>query len=278
MLDGRPLTVGDSAANLEIEAALSTAVLLPEDMNCMAELHEYEDFAFLMQHSVLAIQHAHSYATKTEMMRKDLAKKTKEAAKLLSSLNKAKASNRALMDQAKDAKTAQSLAEEKAKEAKNEAEAARADLEAANAKVADMEAKLQEALANKEAEVKAADEKAFEEGQATVHDQYKQQVNLACNRGYYLEPEKDVEDDEVDEVDVEAAADAKSPTLNEQIDLTQEEKDDLASKGVSPIPTTSETEIYCAEKSLDKTLQEIDAELEAERTTTLPSDQAKSST
>ncbi|XP_028075194.1 uncharacterized protein LOC114277494 [Camellia sinensis] len=215
MLDDRPLTAGDSAANLE--------------------------------HSVLAIQHAHSYATKTEMMRKDLAK---------------------------DAKTAQSLAEEKAKEAKNEAEAARADLEAANVKVADMEAKLQEALANKEAKVKAADEKAFEEGQVAVRDQYKQQLEVP----FPPEPEEDAEDDEADEVEEEVAANAKSPTLNDQIDLTQDEEDDLASKVVSPKPTISEAEVQCIEKSLDKTLEEIDAELEADKSVKTLADEANPNT
>ncbi|XP_028103834.1 KNR4/SMI1 homolog [Camellia sinensis] len=314
MLDDRPFTAGDSAVNLEVGVALCTAVLLLEDMNRMAELHEYEDLPFMMQHSVLVIQHPHSYATKTEMMRKDLAKKTIETTKLLTFLNKAEASNRALMDKAKDAKIAQSLAEEKAKATDNEAEAAKAELAAIKAKVADLEAKLQEAIANKEAEVKAADEKAFEEGQAAVREQYREQVNLGSNRGYYFgwmaalnkmdvamdfdlrdisklqvpfppenkEADVDDEDDdekaEADEEDVEAATDNKSRILNEQIDLTQDEEDDLASKGVSPTPTTSEAKVCCAEKSLDETLQEIDAELEAERTATLPSDQAKSST
>ncbi|XP_028105429.1 uncharacterized protein LOC114304470 [Camellia sinensis] len=265
------------------------------------------------KHPAEAIQYAHSYAVKTEIMRKELARKTKEAAKLLSSLNKVEANNQALMDQAKDAKAAQSLAEKKAKTANDEAKAARADLEIAKAKVTAIEAKLQEALASKEAEVKVADEKAFEEGQAAVRDQYKQQVNLACNRGYYLswtailnklvvpmdsdlqdinqlqvpfplEPkdsgddanEDGAEDGEVDEVEEEAATNPKSPPLNEQIDLTQDEKDDMVSKGVFPNPTTSETEVQCAKRSLDQTLQEIDAEIAPEKNTTPTSEVDKS--
>ncbi|XP_028079877.1 uncharacterized protein LOC114281575 [Camellia sinensis] len=186
MVDDRPLTAGDSTANLEVGATLSTAILLPKNLNCMAELHKYENFALMMQHSVLAIQHAQSYVVKTKMTRKKLARKTKEAAKLLSSLNNAEANNRALLDQAEVAKAAENLAKEKAKLAEDKAEVTRPGLAAAKAKAADLEAKLQEALDSKEAEVNAADEKTFEKGQAAVRDQYKQQVNLACNRGYYL--------------------------------------------------------------------------------------------
>ncbi|XP_028078518.1 uncharacterized protein LOC114280358 [Camellia sinensis] len=125
---------------------------------------------------------------------------------------------------AKAAKAAQNLAEGKAKLVDDEAEVARANLVVAKAKAADIEAKLQEALDSKEVEVKAADEKAFEEGQAAIHNQYKQQVNMACNR----EPKDssdeagkdDTEDGEADEVEEEGATDAEFPTLNEQIDLT----------------------------------------------------------
>ncbi|XP_028063989.1 mitogen-activated protein kinase kinase kinase 2-like [Camellia sinensis] len=113
----------------------------------------------------------------------------------------------------KAAKAAQNLVEEKAKLAEDEAEVARVDLAAAKAKATDLEAKLQEALDSKEAEVKAADEKAFKEGQAADSGD---------------EPdEDDTEDGEVDEVEEEAAIDAKSSTLNEQVDLTQDEEDDL---------------------------------------------------
>ncbi|XP_028065624.1 uncharacterized protein LOC114268625 [Camellia sinensis] len=244
MVDDKPLTAGDNTMNLEVGVALP-----------------------------MAIQHAHSYAVKTEMMRKGLARKTKEVAKLLSSLHHAGANNQALLDQAEASKVTQDLAEEKAKTANDEAETARADLEAAKGKAADLEAKLQEALASKEAEVNAADEKAFEEGQTAVRDQYKQQEpNVSGDEA----DEDDAEDGGVDEVEEEAATDPKSPTLNEQIDLTQDEEDDLVSKGISPKPTSSEAEVQCTERSLDQTLQKIDAEIVTEKNATPPSQVDKS--
>ncbi|XP_028104877.1 uncharacterized protein LOC114303898 [Camellia sinensis] len=205
------------------------------------------------------------------------------------------------MDQAKASRATQNQAKEKAKIAEANAEAAKADLEAAKAKAIELEAKLQEALDSKDAEVKAADEKVFEEGQAAVRDQYKGQVNLACNRGYYLgwmaalnkiyvlmdsplwdinqlqvpfppalkESDDDAEEDDAEEKaedEEEAAVGAKSPTLNEQVlGLTQDEVDEV-SKSASPKTTASEAEVQTAEKSLDQTFLEIDAEIEAEKT------------
>ncbi|XP_028055049.1 uncharacterized protein LOC114259236 [Camellia sinensis] len=209
------------------------------------------------------------------MTKKKLVRKTKEAVKLLSLLNHAKVNNRALLDQAKAAKAAQNLAEEKAKLANDEAEVARADLAAAKAKAAGLEAKLQEALDSKEAKVKAVDEKAFEEGQAAVRGQYQQQVNLASSSAFLPELEDDTENDKADEVVEEATTDAKSPTLNEQIDLTQDEEDDLVSKGVSPIPTTSEAEVQCSKRSLDQTLLEINAEIATKKNAMLPTEADK---
>ncbi|THG12202.1 hypothetical protein TEA_010899 [Camellia sinensis var. sinensis] len=88
----RPLQAGDSVLDsVEVGAALSTAVLLPVDINRMAELFEYENYALMMQHCVLAIQQGHFFTVKTEEFKKELTNKTKEAAKLLSSLNKAEA-------------------------------------------------------------------------------------------------------------------------------------------------------------------------------------------
>lgn len=123
---------------------------------------------------------------KTEITRKELVRKTQEAANLLSSLNQAEANNRHLMDKAKAASAAQTEAEAKTKEAIVVAEAAKAVAEATEVKAARVEEKLKEALESKEAEIKAADEKAYAEGQADVRDAYKAQVNQACNQGYYL--------------------------------------------------------------------------------------------
>lgn len=95
-------------------------------------------------------------------------------------------------------------------------------------------------------------EKAYSEGKANIRDQYRKQVNLACNKGYYLEwmvalkklyvpedsplgdtnqldvpfppsPTESEEEEEDEETDVgeaeeeagtEVAAEAKSLTLN----------------------------------------------------------------
>ncbi|XP_028058818.1 uncharacterized protein LOC114262639 [Camellia sinensis] len=220
MVGDRPLTVGDSVIN-----------------------------------DVKVIQHTHSNAIKTEMARNELAKKTKEAAKLLTSLNHAEVNNRALLDQAKASKDAQNQAEKKAKMVNTEAATSKANLEAAKARVAELEVKLQKALDSKEADVKVADEKAFEKGQAAVRDQYKEQPKDSGDEAN--------EDGNADDEEEEAATDAKSPTLNEQVlDLTEDEEDDLASKGTSPKPTF---EVQCAEESLDQTLLEIDAEIVVEK-------------
>ena len=50
----RLMRVGDSAIDsIEVDAALFAAVLLPADLNRMAEITEYENIALMMQYSVL---------------------------------------------------------------------------------------------------------------------------------------------------------------------------------------------------------------------------------
>ncbi|XP_028084029.1 uncharacterized protein LOC114285204 [Camellia sinensis] len=181
---------------------------------------------------------------------------------------------------AKATRAVQGHAEAKAEANKGATEAAKAEVEAVKAKAAKFKAKLNEAIKSNEEEVKAADEKAFEEGQAAICDQYKEQVNKACNRVPFPPKPKDfgdeanednVEDSDADEEEKEAATDAMSPTLNEQVlDLTQDEEDDLASKGASPKPTTTEAEVQCAEKSLDQTLLEINAKIAAKKNAMMP--------
>ncbi|THF99815.1 hypothetical protein TEA_028007 [Camellia sinensis var. sinensis] len=68
---------------------------------------------------------------------------------------------------------------------------------------------------------------------------------------------------EVTEKESEAAVEAKSPTLNEQVlDLTQDEENEVQK-------TTSEAEVETANKSLDDTLREIDAKVQAEKSAQL---------
>ncbi|XP_028085052.1 neurofilament medium polypeptide-like [Camellia sinensis] len=185
-------------------------------------------------------------------MKKELVSKTKEAANLQKTINKAKVEMKNFIEQAKVAKKAQDEAEERP----GAAEAIAKVLEA-EAKTAEAQAELVVALATKEAEIKAADEKAYAEGMADVKEDYKKQVK------------KPTEDEAVSEEEAEAenkeeAAGAKSLTHPEQVDLTQDEEDEV-SKDASPEKTTSNMPI--ADKSIDQTLQEIDVELVAEKAT-----------
>ncbi|XP_028100537.1 uncharacterized protein LOC114299907 [Camellia sinensis] len=218
MVGDRPLRAGDSAIeSVEVGTVLSTAVLLPADMNQMAKLHEYENFALMMQHSILAIQHTHSYAVKAELIKKDL--------------------------------IAQGKAEAKAEEAESAAEAAKAKAKAkvAEVKVVEAEEKLMETLDNKEAEIKATDEKAYAESQADA----------------------EVEDKVEAATEVKVDAMAKSPTLNDQVlDLIGENEDEVP-KSASPKKTTSEAEVQAVEKSLEETLLEIDAKIQADKSAQL---------
>ncbi|XP_028051455.1 uncharacterized protein LOC114256069 [Camellia sinensis] len=137
-------------------------------------------------------------------IKKELADKTKEARSLQKTINKAKAKMKTLINQAEEAKKAQDEAKERVGAAEAIAKVLEAEKKEAEAKAAEAQVKLIAALATKEAEVKAVDEKAY---------------------------------DEEDEVP----------------------------KDASPQKTNSEVPI--AEKSLDQTLQEIDAKLETEKAT-----------
>ncbi|XP_028066636.1 uncharacterized protein LOC114269498 [Camellia sinensis] len=170
-IEDKPVRTGDSVVDIEVGVALSTALLLPNDLNRMAEVSEYENFALMVQHS--AIQHAHSFALQTEEMKKELVHKTKKAARLLKSLNKAKAKMKSLIDQANAAKQAQDEAEKKAGAAEAVAEVFKAENKEAEAKIAKAQAELRTALAIKDAEIKAADEKAYAERAADVREDYK---------------------------------------------------------------------------------------------------------
>ena len=69
------------------------------------------------------------------------------------------------------------------------------------------------------------------------------------------------------------AAGTKSPSLNEQVlDLTQDEEGEEVPKDATPEKPLSDVSL--AEKSLDLTLQEIDAELAAEKAVEMSSQQS----
>ncbi|XP_028110654.1 methyl-CpG-binding domain-containing protein 10-like [Camellia sinensis] len=116
--------------------ALSTALLLPGDLERNAKMIEYENYAFMLQHSV--------------QMKK-------------------------LEDQAEAATKAQSLAEEKAESAEAIKKVAEAEKKEAEDKKAQAEKEPQDALSTKDVEIKAADEKAYAQGMANVTEEYKLQ-------------------------------------------------------------------------------------------------------
>ncbi|GMP46499.1 hypothetical protein CsSME_00014623 [Camellia sinensis var. sinensis] len=119
-------------------------------------------------------------------IKKELTRKTKKAAGLLKTVNKAEAKMKTLIDQAKAAKQAQDEAEERAGAAVAIVEVLKAEKKEVEEKIAEAQAELIATLATKDAEIKAADEKAYAEGEANVCEDYKKQVREACKKGFTL--------------------------------------------------------------------------------------------
>ncbi|XP_028076669.1 uncharacterized protein LOC114278747 [Camellia sinensis] len=177
-----------------------------------------------------------------------------------------------LVDQAEVTKKAQDEAEEKVDAAEAIVKVLTAEKKEAEEKMAEAQKELQDALATKEAEIKATDEKAYAEGMVDIKEDYRKQVKQACNRGFTLgwmaalkklDVPKDSllknagdlplsfpltpsqsEDDSESEKEAlvrkkKKAAGAKSPTLNDQVvDLSQDEEGEV-SKDATPERTTS---------------------------------------
>ncbi|XP_028117941.1 uncharacterized protein LOC114315535 [Camellia sinensis] len=134
----------ESADDINVGVALSTALLLPKDLNRNAELSEYENYALMLQHSV-----------------------QREASSMMKEIKSLESRMKKLEDQAEAATKAQTLALEKAESAEAVKKVAEAEKREAEAKKAQAEKELQQALATKEAEVKEADEKAYAQGWPT---------------------------------------------------------------------------------------------------------------
>lgn len=163
-IDGRPIKLSKSATRKpEIVVALSLAVLLSIDMQAIGDFNKYEHFAYMMQNSIMSMQHAHAIVYKAELMKKDLLKKTQEATDYLHRLNQVETARAELLDRCNLARRAEQKAEAEAK--------------ASVEKAAKAETALVEAFASKDAEIKIADEKVYAEGQADVKEQYKKQVS-----------------------------------------------------------------------------------------------------
>ncbi|XP_028056030.1 uncharacterized protein LOC114260168 [Camellia sinensis] len=91
-----------------------------------------------------------------------------------------------LADQAEATVKAKDDAEEKADSAEAIKKVLEAEKKVAEEKMAQAQKELQDALAMKEAEIKATDEKAYSEGVGDVMADYEKQVKQACNKGFTL--------------------------------------------------------------------------------------------
>ncbi|XP_028115874.1 uncharacterized abhydrolase domain-containing protein DDB_G0269086-like [Camellia sinensis] len=182
-LEDRPIMSNESADDINVGVALSTALLLPGDLERNAEYSEYENYALMLQHSVQAIQHAHSFSMQAFENRTKLVDLKREVSALTKENKSLQLKMKKLEDQAEAATKAQTLAEEKAESAEAIRKVAEAEKREAEEKKAQAEKELQDALSTKDAEIKAADEKAYAQGMADVTEEYKLQVRQACNRG-----------------------------------------------------------------------------------------------
>ncbi|XP_028123181.1 uncharacterized protein LOC114320251 [Camellia sinensis] len=281
----------DSADDINVGVALSTALLLPGDLEKNAGM------------SCSVCPHAHSFSMQSFENREKLTDLQKEYS-ALQKINKGlQAKMKKLEDQAEAATKAQTLVEEKVEAAEAIKKVSKAQKNEAEDKATQAEKELQEALATKKAEIKEADEKAYAQGMADVAEEYKLQVRQACNRGFSLgwmsllkrldlpadspfrnvdaiplpfppseaEEESGSEPEDEDDHEAEALmkkpkgdAGVRSPSRIEPIlDLTQDEEVEEVPKEVD-IGTLS-SDLLLAERSLTKTLTEIDAELAAEK-------------
>ncbi|XP_028052732.1 unconventional myosin-XVIIIa-like [Camellia sinensis] len=130
--------------------------------------------------------HAHSFSLQSFENRKELADKKRVVSSLQKTNKSLQSKMKTLEDQAEAAIKTQNDAEENTESA----EAIRKVLEVpkreAKEKMSQAQKELQDALATKEAEVKAADEKGYNEGVADVMADYEKQVKQACNKGFTL--------------------------------------------------------------------------------------------
>ncbi|XP_028066178.1 uncharacterized abhydrolase domain-containing protein DDB_G0269086-like [Camellia sinensis] len=175
-LEDRPIMSSESADDINVGIALSTALLLPGDLERNAEYSKYENYALMLQHSVQAIQHAHSFSMQAFENRTKLVDLRREVSALKKENKSLQLKMKKLEDQAEAATKAQTLAEEKAESAEAIRKVAEAEKKEAEDKKAQAEKELQDALSTKNAEIKAVDEKAYAQGMADVTEEYKLQV------------------------------------------------------------------------------------------------------
>ncbi|XP_028096096.1 plectin-like [Camellia sinensis] len=203
-IDDKSVKAGDSANNIEVSIALSTALLLPKDLNRNAQISEYENFALMLQHSI-----------------QELVDKTREVTSLQKAIKMTEAKMKILADQAEAAVKAKDDAEEKADAAEAINKVLEAQKKEAEKKTAEAQKELQDALATKEAEIKATDERAYAEGAANVKEDYKKQVK------------KELADKTREVASLQKAikrVEAKMKTLADQAEALVKAKDDAEEK------------------------------------------------
>ncbi|XP_028078385.1 uncharacterized abhydrolase domain-containing protein DDB_G0269086-like [Camellia sinensis] len=247
----------ESADDINVAVALSTALLLPNDLERNAKFSEYENYALVLQHSA-----------------------QRETSSLKREIRALEAKMKKLEDQAEAATKNHTLALEKAEAAEVVKKVAEAEKREAEAQKVQAQKELQQALATKEAEVKEADEKAYAQGMADVAEDYKLQADAIPLPFPPPPPEGDSEseadavdeDEEKDDGDAlvrkpKDAVETKSPPPAEQVmDLTLDEEGDE----VEGVPRESATgqlssNLPLAERSVESTVAEIDAEIQAEK-------------
>ncbi|GMP73874.1 hypothetical protein CsSME_00031474 [Camellia sinensis var. sinensis] len=239
MVGDRLMLADDSVINnIQVNAALFMVVLLPSDMVRMAEITNYENFVLIMQHFVLTIQHAHSFAAKVEAVKKELTQRTKEA----------EVQARHFMDKSKAAEAAQSQAEEKSKAAETIAKAAQA------------EAELKNALAFKEVEIKKADDKAYAKGQADANKGVEADVAVGAKSPILNEQVLDLTQDVGDEasktVSPKATSEAKVTPAKRSLDKTLFEIDakiatEKSAQLASEVVTTPLADVELSDKNAE---------------------------
>ncbi|XP_028093993.1 actin cytoskeleton-regulatory complex protein PAN1-like [Camellia sinensis] len=248
-LEDRPIMSNESANDINVGVALSTALLLPGDLERNAEYSEYENYALMFQHSVQENKTPES--------------KMKE-----------------LEDQAEAATKAQTLAEEKAESAEAIKMVAEAEKREAEDKKAQAEKELQDALSTKDAKIKAADEKAYAQGIADVTEEYKLQVRQVCNRGFSLgwmalakklnlpenSPLRQADAIPLPFPPPSPLSQAEDESESESEDEDKDDNEALDEEVIKETtPEQASSDVPQIGKSVDETLAEIDAELAMEK-------------
>ena len=157
----------ESADDINVGVALSTALLLPSDLERNAGYSEYENYALMLQHSVQvsvssfdfsfcfilrrfsntsvffqAIQHAHSFSMQSFENRQRVVDMKREVSALKKENKAILTKMKKLEDQAEAATKAQQMAEEKAESAEAIKKVAEAEKKDAEVKKAQAEKEL----------------------------------------------------------------------------------------------------------------------------------------